>query len=431
MTESTKQQDLNEFFGFVQSPDRTPDRLIRAYIAFHGDINWSQQNVFVETLRASLGPAAARLGRDDVLGASGEINRHFLETHLPELADAYFVPEQPQGLNGVTILPDSRNEWQDTSLPHPLNLRLKVARRAAFSILRADCRTLFAGPYGYQGYDAQRGRYWPLLSSRAFGRSVDHYPRMSIQCPLVIIQDQFDGGNFAHFLGDWVPRILYFAMYFPAEAARSMFLLGGHPGPLQRLTLRLISAATGILENQFLYPQERAVLELASPPYFFSDQRAAYLHPLHMGHPATVRMTRDLFSRLRLDSDGPPRLYISRRDAINRKIVNETELCQALAKRGFTEVSMSDYDVMRQISMINTARTIVAPHGMGLTWLLLHRGLASVLELFHPTIGTDSYAFISKAVGMHYRFLLGADANDGNAGYSVEVQRVTDQFIEI
>lgn len=422
---SNKQHDLDSFFGFLQAPETTPEHLVRFFVGFHGDLDWGRQDVFVQRLRDSLGAAGVGLKRSDVLGSHGEVQASILRSLAPDLADAYFTPQQYE-LEAEQLLPESPNQWLDFSLPDPLNLRLKAPIRPSFTLLKTDCRTLFASRYGYMAYDRSRRVYWPDLASRAFDRSVDGYPRVSLDRPLVVAMDQFDGANFSHFLFDTLSRVLHFQSRYPGEAARSCFLLGGEPGPLHRLALTLMREQTGLQEGQFMFLDRRVVFETTEPTYFFSDQARSILHPLQMCHPASVRLVRDLFSRLPLSGTHPDKVYISRGDATLRRITNEEALFEALRRQGYTSIRLSDHDMMQQLSIVARARSVVAPHGMGLTWLLFHRGTARVTELFHPGMGTDAYAFVCRAIGLDYGFLVGLEAEDGRAGYTVPVEEVVE-----
>ena len=95
-----------------------------------------------------------------------------------------------------------------------------------------------------------------------------------------------------------------------------------------------------------------------------------------------------------------------------------------LGRLGYTTIRLSEHDIVDQLSMIANARSVVAPHGMGLAWLLFHQGMATVTELFHPNVGSDAYAFVSRAVGLDYRFVIGQDAGDDRVGYSVPIEQV-------
>ncbi len=150
---------------------------------------------------------------------------------------------------------------------------------------------------------------------RALTREVQGFPRREISAALVIVQDQYDGGNFAHMLFDWLPRLLHFAMHHPDLARRAMYLMG--VAPVRCMTSSLSGCAKAWSgPAEYIFPLEHEVIVPRERVYFFSDQRQALMHPLLMGDPETVRLVRELLADcLPVPGDGPERLYISRGDA--------------------------------------------------------------------------------------------------------------------
>ena len=150
-----------------------------------------------------------------------------------------------------------------------------------------------------------------------------------------MIQDQFDGANFAHFLYDCVPRVLHLVERFPEFARSCRFLMGGEPGPFHTLILRWVCERHGLAAGQFVFPRNRAIWRPRRQTAFFSDQVESVTHPLHMCHAETLRMVRELLEPRALPLDFPERIYISRADAPGRQVLNEPDLAAALADRGY------------------------------------------------------------------------------------------------
>lgn len=418
------QDDAAAFFRGILKPDRTVRSVIEFYLAFHGSINWGLQNALVEQLKQLTGPPAAALTRTDILGPNGELTQTFLERFAPDLTQVYFKPDTVVPESEV-LRPETVNEWRDERLPAPLNYRLKAARRPALSLLSVSGFEVFASPYGYQLFNAQRGTYLPDASSRAFTREVQGFPRREISAALVIVQDQYDGGNFAHMLFDWLPRLLHFAMHHPDLARRAMYLMGGRPGTLHDLIIVRLCEKHGLDRRQFIFPLEHEVIVPRERVYFFSDQRQALMHPLLMGDPETVRLVRELLADcLPVPGDGPERLYISRGDAAMRRITNEDELVARLRGEGYEMVRLAELPLAEQLRLVGAARSIVAPHGMGLAHVIFNQTGGEVLELFNPTIGTDAYAFAARAAGLRYRWLLGQGSTEGRADFTIDVNSV-------
>ena len=61
------------------------------------------------------------------------------------------------------------------------------------------------------------------------------------------------------------------------------------------------------------------------------------------------------------------RLFISRRKASSRRLVNEPQLFEYLSKQGFECLMLEEMTVLEQAAAFNCAEAIVAAHGAGLT----------------------------------------------------------------
>jgi hypothetical protein len=72
---------------------------------------------------------------------------------------------------------------------------------------------------------------------------------------------------------------------------------------------------------------------------------------------------------------------------------------------------------------MRTAKTVVAPHGMGLAHLAFHTGRAKVIELHNPNEGTDTYAFLTKGKGFEYTAVLGT-AMAGTSNFRIAPREV-------
>lgn len=104
------------------------------------------------------------------------------------------------------------------------------------------------------------------------------------------------------------------------------------------------------------------------------------------------------------------RLYLSRRDAGWRRVVNEPELEPVLKRFGFEAVVMSGLSVREQIRLFRSAEIVVSPHGAGLT-NLLWGDKAVVVELFGGEVRFH-YAHIANLCGHRYRALLCRSAGE-------------------
>ncbi len=410
--------DLGALLAFLSAGPTSVHALVGRYLAFHGRLYFGHLQWVFRRLReavAAFDPeTAAALTWSDVVLPDSRIAPRFLERYAPEFRDAYFEPAPCDGFERIPLFPAGVNEWRDTSLPPPFNIRLGAAERPGVGLLRGRAPSLFVSPHGSQLLDAAEATFWPAASSRAFARSVASYPSRQVQAPVAVVQDAFDATNVAHFLFDYVPRILHIAERLPDVARRCLFVIGGERSEWHGLILERICALHALRPEQFIFPCRPEVWALSEDVVFCSDQSLTHTHPLHMCHPRTMRMLRDLLDLRHLPSGTPDRVLVSRQDAARRRLANETELAEALAPGGFVRVRMSALDVPTQIATLARARHIVAPHGMGLAPLAFNEGGESLLEIFNERIGTDAYAFVARALGTRVQVQHGFESGRRN-----------------
>jgi capsular polysaccharide biosynthesis protein len=150
-------------------------------------------------------------------------------------------------------------------------------------------------------------------------------------------------------------------------------------------------------------------------------------YPLRQITPWTCEWLRSLFPER---AGGPSRIYLSRRGAQRRRMVNETELEERLIERGFVSVQPETMTVAEQAELFSGAAFVVAPHGAGVTNMVFAPRGASLLELFHPDNLNQTYRNLATACGLRYASLIGrrtrelARADDTWAEFEVDIPEV-------
>lgn len=411
--------DRAAFFAWVLRADATPRELLEDYLRYHGPLFDDQRQHFARALREAFQRQGASVPCDEVLDSDDAIAADFLARHAPHLHDAYFDLAGVEEFEAHEVFGVTPNQYQDTSVPTPPALRIGRRERAQFRIYRAGPGELFLYQYGYQYYHPERNVSWREARSRCFPKLVTAYPMSSTDRPVVMIQDAFDGGNFAHFLFDWLPRLVHFIRARLEEPSRCLFVLGTKPGPFQTLLLGTVARRHGLTDANFLAPEVRCRLELRGRFYFFSDQKQIPLHPAHMMHPQSLQIIRDILAVVPPARGPYRRVFLSRSDTRLRRLVNESELMHELHRLRFQVIRMADYDIATQIALLRGAELLVGAHGMGFTNIVAHEGKLRMMELFHPRIGSDAYMFAARAMGFDYDYLIGREVNDAAAGYMI------------
>lgn len=98
----------------------------------------------------------------------------------------------------------------------------------------------------------------------------------------------------------------------------------------------------------------------------------------------------------------PKRIFVSRRKARNRRIVNENEVAEALGFFGFECVVAEDLDFQKQLQLFAQADFVVAPHGSGLTNIVFLKPGSRVIEIFGPRNEERCYGKISQLLNLQY-----------------------------
>ncbi|WP_426491035.1 glycosyltransferase family 61 protein [Hymenobacter sp. 102] len=102
-----------------------------------------------------------------------------------------------------------------------------------------------------------------------------------------------------------------------------------------------------------------------------------------------------------------PLVYISRRDAPGRHILNEPELEAMLQEYGFETHVLTPYSQAEKIALFAQARVVVASVGAGLANLVVSPPGAQLIELFPPSFVVADYLEFTSRLGIGYQFLVG------------------------
>jgi len=85
------------------------------------------------------------------------------------------------------------------------------------------------------------------------------------------------------------------------------------------------------------------------------------------------------------------KVFISRNDAPQRKIINEDEIFERFEPYGFVRYQLSTLSVAEQILLMHNAEVVVGEHGAGLTNILFCKPDTLVIELFQKLIDNSNW----------------------------------------
>jgi hypothetical protein len=100
------------------------------------------------------------------------------------------------------------------------------------------------------------------------------------------------------------------------------------------------------------------------------------------------------------------KLFISRNDSSSRKVTNETEVMNLLKPYGYDLIKPASLSFVDQAKLFDSAQTIIAPHGAGLTNIAFCKPGTRVLEIFPPRWTPCCYLQLSQAAQLDYNFMI-------------------------
>src|ERR1700689_2754019 len=97
------------------------------------------------------------------------------------------------------------------------------------------------------------------------------------------------------------------------------------------------------------------------------------------------------------------RLYITRADAKERRVINEAEIRKELLGHGFEIVSLTGMPFLQQVKLFSEAGIVVGPHGAGFANAVFCPPGSVLIEFMPPGHQTENFKRVARFSGMEYR----------------------------
>jgi len=99
---------------------------------------------------------------------------------------------------------------------------------------------------------------------------------------------------------------------------------------------------------------------------------------------------------------GTRKIYVSRKDASRRRMVNEADLTRRLKSAGFEVLQLEGMTVAEQQALFGSARVVVAEHGAALTNIVWCPMNATVIDI-HPAVpAMPCFRILAESRGLRY-----------------------------
>lgn len=280
------------------------------------------------------------------------------ETFIARIDDAEILPGNQSVVSGDVLLLDGLNPYSRASL----GLVPRVIRHAP------DERVLL-------DMDTPASAAWSDEEAALLGGS----------------------GNFSHNLNDWLSRLAVLEQAPETDSLPLLLAADASPGLVELLRLlgvdpaRLARAAPGRIERRrrLWVPSLTHHFQHAAPEYVsFIRKRLAPL--LAAGR-----------------ADRPRRLYLTRRNAGYRAVVNEREVLAALAPFAIEVIAPEDFSIEAQIRLFAAAELIIGPVGGGSAAMMFVPPGAAAVELTHDRMLLPQYPILAALLGLRFARVIG------------------------
>lgn len=258
--------------------------------------------------------------------------------------------------------------------------------------------TAFLGKYGIEGvkkFSRLDPRYW-IHRRRGNLTARRTLPAPQRVSGVAISMNNCSSHNFFHWLTEVAPRAIAAAQIVPLSTVK---LIVDHQSAYQREILELL----GTTPSQWIQPHSH--LHLQPDRLLWSNEPTSAL---------LRKFSAAITNRIPCRSDLPKRIYISRKKASHRKLVNEAEVEQCLQAQGFTTFDFESLPIKSQIEIVTSAEEIVSLHGAALAHLIFAASNTKVVELFPENRQNfDLYPRFSRMMGLRHCLVFAKQSKHG------------------
>jgi len=229
---------------------------------------------------------------------------------------------------------------------------------------------------------------------------------LKVETDAVTIVNEWTSGYF-HWFTEAVPKLIYMLQ----QGKKSIVLLpADYHSEYHLRSLELLGVSVEIYSAQIVR-RRNVFLPYRLAPY------SAHYDPLVMQQMALI-----MKANLKLDINRGKRVFISRRQAANRKLINEADVIILMKEFEFQVLEFEDYNFDAQVSMMHYTDILVSIHGGGLTNMIFCKPGTKILELSLKNQVMDKcYYNLANAMDLKYYYQFCDPENDVDAYFDANI----------
>lgn len=203
--------------------------------------------------------------------------------------------------------------------------------------------------------------------------------------------------NYFHWMTDALPKLAIAEAIGYDKTAFDYFIVNSRQEAYQKQTLRSLEIPT------------EKIMALDEHPYLVCQSVLVTTATCASGNvaPWIIDFLRNNFLPGGSGTSAATKIFIGRKNAIRRKLLNEKELSEKLKELSFETVYLEEKTVEEQAALFANADIIVAAHGAGLTNVTFCKPRTKLIELFSPTYINQGFWTMASVNQLDYHYLIG------------------------
>jgi capsular polysaccharide biosynthesis protein len=222
----------------------------------------------------------------------------------------------------------------------------------------------------------------------------------------------WNGENFGHWMFDFLPRIHSLAKAEPRE--KLVIIMPDYLRPTLRESLDCLLPPNFVVE----YRPREPWLQLEN--FVWSSvvsERCNFFLPAEYFE----AIRQPIFARFGLPAHHSKtrRIFVTRRHAVTRRVLNEAAVASLLEGYGFESVELSELSFRQQVELFHQADIVVGPHGAGLSSIVFSGNIR--LVVFYATqMPLNHWHTLAKGLGQEHHFVLHHAGEDDDLTVNLE-----------
>tara|TARA_B110000027_G_scaffold60861_1_gene65489 strand:- start:1595 stop:2683 length:1089 start_codon:yes stop_codon:yes gene_type:complete len=233
---------------------------------------------------------------------------------------------------------------------------------------------------------------------------------------LVLAQGASGHFNYAHWLFDIIPKIILMSQHYKIN--KKDFYYFSKLNKFQKETLKLmnvnINTKKFIDANKYRHVEADKLLAVTHPNYF--NKTFFYSHS---NLPSWIILQlKKIFLKKKPKMLNYKKIFIDRSDSKTNhcKLINNKDVIMFLKKKKFKILKLSNLRFIDQVSIFNSCKIIIAPHGAGLANITFCEPKTKVVEIIPEHIKNYEYERISRINKLSHQFVYLRQIKNNNNG---------------